>query len=59
MKLRHLLLSEIFDEGGKKGFINIKLEVNKANVIALKLYTRHNFDIVEELQNSYIMERFI
>ncbi|EFE7294236.1 GNAT family N-acetyltransferase [Escherichia coli] len=51
------LLSFAIANCRRKGFELCKLEVNKRNVRALTLYSKNDFSILSESENTYLMQK--
>ena len=50
------ILSMAIQYAEKNHFSTLRLEVNKLNKVAVQLYEKYNFKIVEEKENSYLMK---
>lgn len=53
------ILEEVINISRKKGMKRLRLEVNKANVHAIRFYTNRGMVVIEENETSFFMESCI
>lgn len=53
------LLDAMCTEAEVRGMVRLRLEVKKYNLPAITFYRNHQFSTVDELTDSYIMERIL